>query len=137
MTWLTCSSAASSKLSCSIRPGSEAGVDHLTVQPSGELRGSCQVTTLLCIASKYINVTSGTAPNCISRRSHWSNYYCIRKSRPPCSQTDRPNSSSIGRFSSATMAIVGMQSAEFGLPAIRGITCMQVNALVEFYAVMM
>jgi hypothetical protein len=35
------------------------------------------------------------------------------------------------------MAIVGIQLAEFGLLAIRGFTCMQVNALADLSAVMM
>jgi hypothetical protein len=42
-----------------------------------------------------------------------------------------------GRFSSATMAMVGMQLTGFGLPAIRDATCMQVNALMDLSAVMM
>ena len=44
---------------------------------------------------------------------------------------------SIGRFSSAIIMIIGMQSAGSGLPAIRGATCMQVNALVDLFAAMM
>jgi hypothetical protein len=35
------------------------------------------------------------------------------------------------------MAIVGCQLTGFGLPAISGFTCMQVNALVDLSAVMM
>jgi hypothetical protein len=51
--------------------------------------------------------------------------------------TAEPISSGIGRFSSATMAIVGIKLTGLGLPAIRDATCMQVNALVHFSAVMM
>ena len=47
-----------------------------------------------------------------------------------------PIPSSIGRFSSATMAIVDIQLTRFGLPAICDVTCMQVDALVEIPAVM-
>jgi hypothetical protein len=46
-----------------------------------------------------------------------------------------PNSSSIGRFSSATIAIVGMQLTGSGLPAVRDLKCVQVNALVDLSAV--
>jgi hypothetical protein len=35
------------------------------------------------------------------------------------------------------MAIAGTQLAGYGLPAIRDVTCMQVNALMELSAVMM
>jgi hypothetical protein len=52
-------------------------------------------------------------------------------------QRAEPVPSSIGQFSSATVAIVGIQLAGFGLPAIRDATCMQVNALVDLSAVMM
>lgn len=45
--------------------------------------------------------------------------------------------SSIGRFLSATIAIVGIQLAGFGLLAISDATCMQVNALIDLSDVMM
>lgn len=48
-----------------------------------------------------------------------------------------PIPSSIGRFSSAMMAIFGIQLTGFGLPAIRDATCMHVNARVAFSVVMM
>jgi hypothetical protein len=52
-------------------------------------------------------------------------------------QRAEPVPSSIGRLSSATVAIVGIQLAGFGLLAIRDVTCMQVNALVDLSAVVM
>ena len=56
--------------------------------------------------------------------------------RVPAIKTE-PISSGIRRFSSATMAIVGIELTGFGLPAIRDVTCMQVDALVDLSDVMM
>jgi hypothetical protein len=62
--------------------------------------------------------------------AHWPvEYYLATKAEP--------DSSSIGRLSSAAVAIAGIRLAGWGLPAICDAKWMQVSALVDLSTVMM